>query len=214
MQFRKKPVQIEAIRCREAHRLMGGDWKSLPSWFREAYEGKNAAGVRTVIAIDAPKRCIDICTLEGVMRAGIDDWIIRGVKGELYPCKPDIFAATYEPADPPTSHGRSSVIDEIAAERRRQIEVEGWTTKHDDNHRDGELPLAASAYCRHAALFEATSPDVSLAVYQAAPPPWWPANWSRKWWKPKDPHRDLVRAAALIVAEIERLERAFAKRRA
>lgn len=41
-----------------------------------------------------------IDTLEGVMRADPGDWIIRGVKGELYPCKPDIFAATYDPADP------------------------------------------------------------------------------------------------------------------
>jgi hypothetical protein len=38
-------------------------------------------------------------TLEGVMRAEVGDWIIRGVKGEFYPCKPDIFAATYEPVD-------------------------------------------------------------------------------------------------------------------
>ncbi len=40
-----------------------------------------------------------IKTLEGDMRADMDDWIIRGVMGELYPCKPDIFAATYEPAE-------------------------------------------------------------------------------------------------------------------
>lgn len=40
---------------------------------------------------------LTIATLEGVMRAEVGDWIIRGVKGELYPCKPDIFAATYEP---------------------------------------------------------------------------------------------------------------------
>lgn len=39
-----------------------------------------------------------IPTLEGTMRAEVGDWIIRGIKGELYPCKPDIFAATYEPA--------------------------------------------------------------------------------------------------------------------
>jgi hypothetical protein len=42
---------------------------------------------------------IIIGTLEGEMRADLGDWIIRGVKGELYPCKPDIFDATYEPAD-------------------------------------------------------------------------------------------------------------------
>jgi hypothetical protein len=42
---------------------------------------------------------IYIPTLEGTMLATVGDWIIRGVKGEFYPCKPDIFALTYEPAD-------------------------------------------------------------------------------------------------------------------
>ena len=42
--------------------------------------------------------CLSIATLEGVMTAQAGDWIIRGIKGELYPCKPDIFAATYAPA--------------------------------------------------------------------------------------------------------------------
>lgn len=40
---------------------------------------------------------IDLSTLEGTMRANLGDWIIKGVKGEFYPCKPDIFEATYEP---------------------------------------------------------------------------------------------------------------------
>ncbi len=96
--FRKKPVVIEAITCREAHRKMGEDWWALPEWFREAYDGKNTAGVKTIIGLNHPPR-IEVVTLEGVMTADIDDWIIRGVKGELYPCKPDIFAATYEPAE-------------------------------------------------------------------------------------------------------------------
>ena len=76
--------------------MMGHDWKSLPQWFRDAYDGKNHSGVKTIVGINHPEPCINIVTLEGVMRADIDDWIIRGVKGELYPCKPDIFAATYE----------------------------------------------------------------------------------------------------------------------
>lgn len=44
-------------------------------------------------------RACEIVTLEGVMRCEVGDWIIRGIKGELYPCKPDIFAATYEPVE-------------------------------------------------------------------------------------------------------------------
>ena len=98
-----------------------------------------------------------------------------------------------------------SVIEEIAAERRRQIEAEGWTPEHDDTHRSGEMALAAAAYALHSgrALQYLTYTHVSHT------PAWWP--WSTHWWKPKDRRRDLVRAAALIVAEIERLDRAAAQ---
>lgn len=75
---------------------MGSGWNELPEWFRDAYEGKNEAGVKTIIGLNHPS-AIEIVTLEGVMRADLDDWIICGVKGEIYPCKPDIFEATYEP---------------------------------------------------------------------------------------------------------------------
>ena len=81
------------------------------------------------------------------------------------------------------------VIDEIAAERKRQIEVEGWTVEHDDKHSDGSLAMAATCYA---------------TVYPLAGS-YWP--WDIKWWKPKDRRRDLIRAGALIVAEIERLDR-------
>lgn len=88
-----------------------------------------------------------------------------------------------------------SVIEEIAAERRRQIEVEGWTPKHDDDeHASGEMAYAAACYC----IADDNSPGFLLA--------YWP--WSHRWWKPKSRRRDLIRAAALIVAEIERLDRA------
>lgn len=97
-QYRKKPVVIEAIKCSEALSKMGEDFWSLPSWFTDAYEGNNQAGVQTIIGRHHPD-CIEIVTLEGVMRADPDDYIICGVKGELYPCKPDIFEATYETAD-------------------------------------------------------------------------------------------------------------------
>lgn len=94
--FRKKPVEIEAIRCSNAIHDMKHNWYALPQWFREAYDGKNEAGVKTIIGVNYPEKCIDIVTLEGVMRADINDWIIRGVKGEIYPCKPDIFEAIYD----------------------------------------------------------------------------------------------------------------------
>lgn len=95
MKFRKKPVVIEAVPTREVLHAAAHDWKALPSWVVDAYEGRNE-GVKTLVfARDG----VHISTLEGVMLAERDDWIIRGVQGELYPCKPDIFEATYEPVD-------------------------------------------------------------------------------------------------------------------
>jgi hypothetical protein len=100
-----------------------------------------------------------------------------------------------------------TVIDEIAAERRRQIEAEGWAPEHDDCHNRGELALAAATYCLH------TVGGISLVPYgdiedneNVGPNVYWP--WTASCWKPKDRRRDLIRAAALIVAEIERLDRA------
>lgn len=90
----------------------------------------------------------------------------------------------------------ADVIAEIAEERRRQIETEGWTLEHDDAHTQGQMAAAAGTYALYSDLF----PDEGQ-------PPWqWP--WDPKWWKPKDYRRDLIRAAALLVAEIERIDRA------
>lgn len=54
------------------------------------------------VIYDSVARCVYIDTLEGRMRGDLGDWIIRGLRGELYPCKPDVFAAKYEPAKEPT----------------------------------------------------------------------------------------------------------------
>lgn len=98
-----------------------------------------------------------------------------------------------------------TVIDEIAAERKRQAEVEGWDASHDDAHDAGELAAAACCYA-DVAIAAAQVGAVSEETYRKAPCPHdWP--WADHWWKPKNARRDLVRAAALIVAEIERLDR-------
>ena len=80
MKFRKKPVVIEAIQYN------GSNINEIEQW---------SSGV---VDLDLPHR-LKIKTLEGTMVAKVNDWIIRGVKGEYYPCKPDIFEATYEPAE-------------------------------------------------------------------------------------------------------------------
>ena len=94
-QFRKKPVVIEAIPAREAIALAGSDFWALPQWLIDVYENGGPNGGGLVFCPDS----VHIPTLEGTMIAFVDDWIIRGVAGEVYPCKPHIFAATYDPVD-------------------------------------------------------------------------------------------------------------------
>ena len=85
MKFRKKPVVIEAV-CNT-------ELAAAPIWLQAA---TNARTVRPL-----PDGSIAIDTLEGTMIAAPGDWIILGIKGEIYPCKPDIFEATYEAVPEP-----------------------------------------------------------------------------------------------------------------
>jgi hypothetical protein len=109
---------------------------------------------------------------------------------------------------PSVSVDEVSALSDIASERRRQVEVEGWTPEHDDAHSKGELAQAAGVYA-----LAAGSHDYRWVLrgspvndYLAAAMKLWP--WDASWFKPKDKRRDLVKAGALIVAEIERLDRA------
>lgn len=92
MKFRKKPVVIEAWQFSPYK-----PYTDLPSWIHTAWFAEE-------IEFDANGRerrgatIIQIPTLEGVMTARVGDYIIQGIKGEVYPCKPDIFEATYDPA--------------------------------------------------------------------------------------------------------------------
>ncbi|ECQ8981391.1 hypothetical protein ACDT65_001839 [Salmonella enterica subsp. enterica] len=99
-------------------------------------------------------------------------------------------------------------VKDVIAERQRQQSVEGWTPEHDDEHGDGELALAASCYTENFALFSTWQDGESVDWSDAPQPANWP--WSLEWWKPSSPRRDLVKAGALILAEIERGDRAFA----
>lgn len=96
--FRKKPVVIEAFQMTPERRSDNSEW---PNWMHEAWQkGLDEPG--GLFPADYPHSNgtdeLRINTLEGVHNVSWGDWIIQGVKGELYPCKPDIFAATYEPA--------------------------------------------------------------------------------------------------------------------
>lgn len=95
-----------------------------------------------------------------------------------------------------------TIIEEISAERIRQMNVEGWTTEHDDRHDMGELANAAACYAMTPAGRDYYVADAAMKKVWR----WlWP--WPLESWRPKDRRRDLIRAAALIVAEIERLDR-------
>lgn len=81
-QYRKKPVVIEAV-------LWDGNLMTVEPLLSYGQVEQELGDYALLIP-----------TLEGTMRAEVGDWIIKGIKGELYPCKPDIFAATYEPVLP------------------------------------------------------------------------------------------------------------------
>ena len=98
--YRKKPVVIEAFQMTVERRWDLNRWPIwlLEAWYREPGEG--AVWIDPDASIAEGRETADelVCgTLEGVDKIDFGDWIIQGVKGEIYPCKPDIFEMTYEP---------------------------------------------------------------------------------------------------------------------
>jgi len=85
MKFRTRPVVIEAM-------VLDGHTVEVARWLT----GHGVTFHADTHPTDAAQDVLHIETLEGTMRAEPGDWVIRGVKGEFYPCKPDIFEATYE----------------------------------------------------------------------------------------------------------------------
>lgn len=98
-QYRKKPVVIEAWPVRALNHAAAHKWKALPDSVRDAYEQGGWVFGAFKDNDSTSGRGIYIPTLEGSLWAAPDDMVIRGVNGEFYPCKPDIFAATYEPVE-------------------------------------------------------------------------------------------------------------------
>lgn len=100
-------------------------------------------------------------------------------------------------------HVRETIIDgvltraadDVLAERQRQVAQEGWSESNDDEYRLGELAAAAACYCH---------PEPAMDDTRGVPFSW---PWNATWWKPTDRRRNLVKAGALILAEIERLDR-------
>jgi hypothetical protein len=117
--YRKLPVEIEAVQ-----------WNG---WWALSYDDVEAMAQNGPRTISLRGGELFISTLEGEMRADVGDWIIKGVNGEIYPCKPDIFAKTYEPADIPEAI--TQAIAMIAAAQRELAEISTACQRH------GKLPL-------------------------------------------------------------------------
>ncbi|ENU0860544.1 ead/Ea22-like family protein [Citrobacter amalonaticus] len=89
---------------------------------------------------------------------------------------------------------QTPAANDVLAERRRQINVEGWTPEHDDKYQHSEMLWASCCYVLN-----------TIQKYNRVPFDW---PWRDEWWKPTEKRRDLVKAAALLLADIERLDRA------
>lgn len=98
----KRPVVIEAFQMTKERRWDNNEW---PNWLNKAWNtdpGEGSVWIDHNAPISSSRKSAEdlVCgTLEGVARINFGDWIIRGVQGELYLCKPDIFDATYEPVN-------------------------------------------------------------------------------------------------------------------
>lgn len=120
------------------------------------------------------------------------------------------WLGTYPAPEPSTGEDQSSTrgmsgAERIARERARQIEAEGWTPEHDDQHEPGQLVDAAACYALQHATYQ-DRPWMPDPEYGWQAPRLWP--WAPSWWKPSDdPIRNLEKAGALVAAEIDRLQR-------
>ena len=108
----------------------------------------------------------------------------------------------------------SDAARDVLAERQRQISAEGWTPQHDDEHTNGSLALVGACYA-WASTLGPTFRETLSALDTSGVGGWRQAvtfrrlwKWDFRWWKPKNCRDDLIRAAALLIAEIERIDRA------
>lgn len=118
--------------------------------------------------------------------------IIEAIRKLVHPPVPMIPTLLGEELTP-------AVVD-VLMERRRQVHGEGYSHQQDDTYTNDELALAAVCYM--------TPPHCRVFKNGSSAPIQWPTLWDKRYWKPRDRRRDLVRAVALGIAEIERMDRA------
>jgi hypothetical protein len=99
-------------------------------------------------------------------------------------------------------------INDVGAERLRQIEEEGFSSEKDDQYEPGTLAVAGACYGVHAAFMRNKGPE---GLVLEGVPEWWP--WESSWWKPSENLRqNLVKGAALLIAEIDKIDREEAQK--
>lgn len=123
-QYRKKPVVIDAFQMTEARRASNDEW---PDWLNQAWQldRKHPGAVYPTVE-GTGDGTLSIRTLEGEHLVSWGDWIIRGVAGELYPCKPDIFDKTYEPVIDTAATDLAGRLLHFA----RAFDVSGYTAEY------------------------------------------------------------------------------------
>ena len=122
--YKKKPVVIEAFKYDGDLVNNNGEFY-IPKWAIEAYKNKDMY----FDAFDSlsPPTELFIKTLEGIHHVSVGDYIIRGIKGEIYPCKPDIFKETYEKLSEVTTFGFGEAIKYL--KRGLRVARKGWNGK-------------------------------------------------------------------------------------
>lgn len=145
--------------------------------------------------------------VERILRAAAND--LAAAISAAKPTPANVAAPAAPAVDAPVKI-LSQAARDVLAERRRQVEAEGWTSEHDDQHDEGEMCFAAAGYAAVASdNLQAISRDIDrdLTLDDNVYPPTnypWPRSWE---FKPCTPRRALVKAGALILAEIERIDR-------
>ena len=100
--YRKKPIVIEAFQMTKEKRWDNSDW---PNWLNQAWQKEPSEGALWIDDNDPDREKLVCGTLEGVHKVDFNDYIIQGVKGEIYPCKENIFELTYEKVEETKEEG-------------------------------------------------------------------------------------------------------------
>lgn len=140
------------------------------------------------------------------------DAVSMGAFGDPNRCKcpKHDIGQGYFPDGEPFVLEQTAASRDVLAERQRQVSAEDFDHLHDDHYQNFELPLAATCYALSAEPIMSMDMETGQKSTRIPEcPPIWP--WSRAWWKPRSRRENLVRAGALILAEIERIDRAVAQ---